>query len=245
MPSDASAAVEAGARIALVEDDDVLRDDILVPGLRACGHQVEGFRSPRELYRRLLAASFDVAVLDVGLPGEDGLSVARHLRTGSPIGIVMLTGRSRRDERLRALGEAADAWLSKPVEVEIIAATIGSLLRRMRMPLAPAVLRPSSRWHLSANGWHLHGPSGEGVELTRAERLLLETLAAAAGEPVPRERLTAALGGDDHDFDPHRIEMVVHRLRRKVAERFGTALPLRSVRGHGYVLLDSENEAPE
>lgn len=231
------------ARVAVLEDDEALRDHILMPGLAANGYEVETFGQAADLYRRLLVATFDVAVIDIGLPDEDGLSVARHLHAGSPLGIVMLTGRGRADEHVRALREAADAWLAKPVEVEVVAATIGSLLRRMRMqPAASEPASPASapRWRLAAQGWRLKAPSSGSVALNRAERGVLECLFAANGEPVPRERLIAALGESRYEFDPHRLDMLVHRLRRKVAENTGETLPLRSVRGRGYVLVDCE-----
>jgi DNA-binding response OmpR family regulator len=226
------------ARIAVLEDDQTLREDILVPGLAANGYAAEGFGHPADLYRRMLRAAFDVAVIDVGLPDEGGLSVARHLRAGSSLGIVMLTGRERASEQVRALGEAADAWLAKPVEVAVVAATIGSLLRRMRLP---AVQPSARRWQLITQGWRLAAPCGRDVALNRAERGVLERLFAAGGEPVSREQLIAALGESSDGFDPHRLDMLVHRLRRKVVENTGETLPLRSVRGRGYVLVGDED----
>lgn len=238
---------ERRARVAVLEDDGALRDDILVPGLVANGYEVEGFGHPVDLYRRMLAVSFDVVVLDLLLPDEDGLSVARHLRASSPLGIVMLTGRGSTAERVQALGETADAWLSKPVEVEIVAATLGSLLRRMRMQAQvrarPERLAPA-RWRLVAQGWRLCAPSNQEITLNRAERSVLECLFASIGEAVPREHLVAALGENRYEFDPHRIDMLIHRLRRKTVERLGQPLPLRSVRGHGYVLVDSDGASP-
>ncbi len=237
--------MESGARVALVEDDDALRDDILVPGLRASGYDAEGFRSPIELYRRMLVVAFDVVVLDVGLPDEDGLSVARHLRSSSPLGIIMLTGRGQAADRVQALGEAADAWLAKPVEVEVVAATISSLLRRMRMPQAASPVAEAEhsalRWRLLAQGWRLAAPSGREVALNRSERAVLECLFAGDGEPVSRERLIEALGESHDEFDPHRIDMLIHRLRRKSVEQLDEELPLRSVRGRGYVLVDHDD----
>lgn len=227
-------------RIAVLEDDDLLREDILVPGLAAFGFEVEGFAHPAALYRRLLLTAFEVVVLDVGLPGEDGLSVARHLRTGLPVGIVMLTGCGDRGAQLRALGESADAWLEKPVDVPVVAATIASLLRRMRPRRADGAAAAGAsapEWRLAADGWRLFAPSGRDVALSRSERGFLRCLLAAGGEPVPREHLAAELGEDVHEFDPHRIEMLVHRLRRKVADQIGESLPLRTVRNRGYVLV--------
>jgi DNA-binding response OmpR family regulator len=215
----------------------------LIPGLSARGFEVEGFAHPTGLYRRLLVVSFDVVVLDIGLPEEHGLSVARQLRAGSPIGIVVLTGRGDRAEQLRGLDEAADAWLTKPVDMAIVAATIGSLLRRVSMvdtglpaDSATDAIVMAAQWRLSAGGWKLLAPSGRAIDLSRSERCILQRLFAAGGEPVPREVLIDELGEPVDSFDPHRLEMLIHRLRRKVADGLGEVLPLRSVRGLGYVL---------
>jgi len=112
----------------------------------------------------------------------------------------------------------------------------------MQHPAQPAGPR---RWRLGAEGWRLHAPSDRSVALSRSERRLLERLFAADGEPVSREQLIADLGESRHEFDPHRIEMLVHRLRRKVAAELGEPLPLRSVRGSGYVLIAKDVEPPE
>ena len=80
-------------RVAVLEDDCRLREDVLVPGLLSFGFEAVGIGRAAELYRRMLAVRFDLAVLDLGLPDEDGLSVARHLRRCSQIGIVVLTPR--------------------------------------------------------------------------------------------------------------------------------------------------------
>lgn len=243
MDEPGSAGNAVRARVAVIEDDDILRDEILVPGLAASGYEAEGFGRPVDLYRRMLSTSFDVVVLDVGLPDEDGLSVARYLRAHSSLGIVMLTGHRHLGDRVKSLGEAADAWLSKPIEVEVVAATIRSLLRRMHMPATTSPKPPredapaEASWRLMAQGWRLVAPSGREIALNRAERSVLERLFGANGEAVPREMLIDALGESRDEFDPHRIDMLVHRLRRKVSEQVGEELPLRSVRGRGYVLL--------
>lgn len=224
------------ARVAVLEDDAALRDDILLPCLAAHGFEAEGFTRSGELYRRMLVAPFDVVLLDVGLPDEDGLSVARHLRTISPIGIAVLSGRGDARERIRGLGEAVDIWLSKPVDVGIVAASLASLVRRMRMAASPSAAEAVGGWRLEAGGWRLHAGSGRAVELSRSERCVLQRLFAANGEPVSRDALIIELGESLDTFDAHRLEMLVHRMRRKVAEALGEPLPLRSVRGRGYVL---------
>lgn len=221
--------------VAVLEDDDALREDILVDGLCRAGFVAEGFACSAALYRALLERAFDVVVLDIGLPDEDGLSVARHLRQHLSIGIVVLTGHGDPRERVQGLTEAVDVWLPKPADVEVLAATVTSLLRRMGMAAAAGDNRRAA-WRLADKGWRLLAPSGQGVDLAAAERSLLECLFATAGEPVARNCLIEALGADPATFDPHRLEMLVHRLRGKVAQGCGEALPLRSVRGVGYVL---------
>lgn len=237
MAEGGNAHAAAFARIAVLEDDEALRHDILLPGLVRHGFEAEGFARSGELYRRMLVEPFDAVLLDVGLPDEDGLSVARHLRTSSPIGIAVLSGRGDARERIRGLGEAVDIWLSKPVDVDVVAASLASLVRRMRMAVAPPAAALARGWYLDAGGWRLHAPSGRTVELSRSERCVLQRLFAAGGEPVSRDALIVELGESLDTFDAHRLEMLVHRMRRKVAGEAGTDLPLRAVRGVGYVLV--------
>lgn len=229
------------ARVVVVEDDAEYRDNILVPGLTDFGFSIVGVPSAEALYRHILGNTCDLVVLDVGLPNEDGFSAAAHLRSalGMKVGIVMLTGRVGGDDRVRGLDGGADAYLAKPVEMEVLAATLHSLMRRMRAGVAPSEalsLNASNEavWRLESDGWCVRTPTGKSVALTLAERRILSRLVASAGEPVQRDALIADLTDDVDSFDPHRLEMIVHRLRRKVEDRTGEVLPLRAVRGAGY-----------
>ncbi|HEY4293197.1 response regulator transcription factor [Luteibacter sp.] len=229
---------DARARIALLEDDIELRDQILLPGLADFGFDVHGFGRAAELYAAMLGNSFDIVVLDVGLPDEDGFSVTRRLRGLSPIGIVMLTGRDGVPDRVRGLSEGADAYLSKPVQAELLAATLRSLQRRLHMQAggsSPSL--PAGQWSLDAGGWCLIAPGGVMVALTQAERRVIGLLLEKPAEPVSRELIIAALTANVHDFDPHRLETIVHRLRKKVSDGTGEALPVRAVHGVGYVMI--------
>ncbi len=227
-------------KLAVLEDDDILRDEILVPDLTRSGFEVEGFGTSAAMYRRMIGNAFQLLVLDIGLRDEDGFEVARHLRSTLPIGIVSLTGRAGRDDRLRGLDEGIDAWLVKPVDIDVLVATLNSLARRLRLYESsndPAPLIPVN-WRIPEGSWSLHAPSGESVLLNLQERRVLMRLLATPGQPATREQLIGDLAGLGRDFDPHRLEMLVHRLRRKVEERLGEALPLRTVRGCGYVMLN-------
>ncbi|WP_430391245.1 response regulator transcription factor [Dyella sp. 20L07] len=230
-------------QVAVLEDDATLREDILLPSLRDYGFQVTGAGTAKDLYRQMLGQRFDIAVLDIALPDESGVTVAQHLRElSSDIGIVMLTGNSGRRDHLRALQAGADVYLAKPVDVEVLAVTLHNLNRRIVAPTTslaqphPTVSTPQP-WHLDTDGWCLVSPLGVVLALTAPERTLLNALIAAGGKPVEREALIAELCSDVYDFDPHRLEMLVYRLRRKATDATAESLPLLTLRGSGYLFV--------
>lgn len=221
-------------RVALLEDDAVLRDRILLPGLANFGFAMVGMETASELRDHMRAGAFDIVVLDVGLPDADGFTLARHLREESPgMGIVMLTGRGETCDRVRGLSQGADAYLAKPVEIDLLAATLHSLARRLRGATTSATAKG---WHLDENGWCLVSPGGGTVALTKTERRLVERLTVSRGQLVARDVLIAAMTSNVYDFDPHRLDSMIYRLRRKVADGCGEAFPLQAVHGEGYVL---------
>lgn len=225
--------------VGVLEDDAQLREGIIIPGLRYFGFQVVGAGTAAELYRHMLTKRFDMVVLDIGLPDESGLSVVKHLREISTLGIVMLTGNTGMDDHINALTRGADAFLNKPVNVEVLAATLHSVARRLSnvnevgSPSAP--VSGLGRWRLDTDDWCLVTPSGQVLPLTAPERCILRILMAMRGEAVSREKLIGALTSDIYEFDPHRLEMMVHRLRRKAQDVAGHPLPLLTSRGQGYL----------
>ena len=236
-------------RVAVVSADATTRDGLLAPGLRQAGFDVEAFGDDTALYRRALARRFDILVLDIDLPDEDGLGIAAHMREADPrIGIVMVAGTGAHAEHLRALRGGADAYLAKPPDLDLLMACLRSLARRMDAavggpPLQDASGHPLSRnapadWRLASDGWSMTTPTGQRLALTVPERTVLLLLDAHRGRPVTRERLIATLTHDAAGFDPHRLEALVHRIRRKAgaASPDAVPLPLLSVRGTGYVL---------
>jgi len=224
-------------RILLLEDDAELRERILLPGLAEHGFVVLGVATASALYQSLKTDPPDIVVLDLHLPDADGFSVAQAVRALLPqIGIIVLTGYGGLDDQLRGLSQGADAYLVKPTRVELLAANIRSLARRLRGRALPVA---TARWQFDAHPWGMVSPSGRTVPLSRTEQRLVARLAAVLGQLVSREQLIAAVTDDVHDYDPHRIESLVHRLRRKVVGQCGEALPLTAVHGKGYVLQDS------
>ncbi len=226
-------------RVGVLEDDAQLREGIVIPGLRYFGFEVTGAGTAAELYRHMLTRRFDMVVLDIGLPDESGLSVVKHLREVSNLGIVMLTGNTGKDDHITALTRGADAFLNKPVNIEVLAATLHSVARRLAAGSAgvhvSVPVGGTGRWRLDTDDWCLVTPAGHALPLTAPERCILRILMAVRGEPVSRERLISALTSDIYEFDPHRLEMMVHRLRRKAQEAAGQPLPLLTSRGQGYL----------
>ncbi|GAB3093443.1 response regulator transcription factor [Lysobacter terrae] len=230
-----------GLRILLLEDDVDLREQVLLPGLTDYGFSVSGVSSAAALYDRLNTEVPDIVVLDLGLPDADGFSVGQAVRALLPhIGIIMLTGYVEMAHQLRGLNHGADAYLMKPVQLDLLAANLRSLARRLRGRAAPVA---AQRWNFDAGDWCLTSPNGRSVALSKTEQRVMSRLSNALGQLVTREQLVAAVTDDVHDYDPHRIESLVHRLRRKVATQCGEPLPLMAVHGKGYVLSDIYREA--
>ncbi|HVJ38166.1 MAG TPA: response regulator transcription factor [Stenotrophomonas sp.] len=234
-----------GLRVAVVEDDAELAT-LIVDELHLVGARAQALPSAEALYRQLLAHAFDLVVLDVGLPGEDGYAVAAHLRAAAPqVGIVMLTGRAAGTDMARGLLQGADLYLVKPLDMPLLTAALASVWRRLEPPVpmdapAPTAANALGQWQLSADAWTLHAPDARALSLSAPERAVLVELFARRGEPVSRAALIAAISPKASTaFDPHRLEVLVHRLRARVESVCGRKLPLRAVRGTGYLLAES------
>lgn len=128
-------------RVFLVEDTDDLREEIVF-GLNALGLEVSGFADANALYRAMAVKPCNIVVIDVGLPGEDGFSIAAHLRDNHALGIVFLTARAALDDRLHGLGLGADNYLVKPIDVRELAATLFALGRRLPVGMAKPQAAP-------------------------------------------------------------------------------------------------------
>lgn len=222
------------SRLAIVEDDEELREKIMVPALRAAGFDAIGLASALQLYRVWAGSPFDLVLLDVGLPDDDGVEIAKHLRgLSSLLGIVMYTGHGRTADRVRGLRAGVDAYLVKPADMDEVIETLRNVQER-RGSQEPS-LPNCGGWSQDRQGWSLSTPSGVAVMLNQAERQIMRILTATPNEPVSREALIANLTSDADGFDPHRLEMLIYRLRRKCLEKSGVTLPLQAVRGVGYL----------
>lgn len=231
----------AGRNVALVEDEPVLREELAFQ-LRHRGLEVETFDSAAAFYRFTATRPCAVAVLDIGLPGEDGLAMARHLREhDAQMGIVFLTARQLREDRLEGLSAGADAYLVKPVDIDELVLVLGRLLARQE-PTGSGASHAGRRlgdgpgsWRLETATAALQAPDGCGLRLTLGEMQLLAAVMRKAGLPCSPSEIGRALGLLPDEWSRHRIEVIVSRLRQKVVRETGLELPLRTVRGQGYL----------
>jgi two-component system, OmpR family, response regulator len=221
-------------RILIVEDDDLVADAI-AGGLRKSDFLVDRAASAEAALAALATDHFDLAVVDVGLPGADGLSFVGTLRsTGRHLPILILTARDALDVKVEAFDIGADDFLMKPFEQAELAARCRALIRR-------ANLQTSGRLSLGRIGIDIQGRSvhidSQSVELTGREWLILECLALNAGRIVSKDRLQQAITTWDQALTPNAVEVYVSRVRAKL----GDAAVIRTVRGLGYRLDEQLN----
>ncbi len=213
-------------RIAIVEDD-ADQSASMAEYLTMQGYNVWTAESAAGFYRELVTHPVDVVLLDIGLPEEDGLSIARHVKeTG--IGIIIVSARSHLDDRLTGLDSGADIYLTKPVDLRELVAHIEALWRRLAADNdkpATAASGGHSSWYLLREERRLLTPDREWVDLTPNEFAFMECLVDGGGE-VSRHDVAAVLSNEPSNFSFHRIDVLISRLRKKVESHTTHALPL-------------------
>jgi DNA-binding response OmpR family regulator len=226
----------SGPVVYLVDDDADLREEIVL-GLSRLGLDVHGFHSAGALYRAYAAKPPDVVILDIGLDGEDGLSIATHLRASRSVGIIMATARGSIDDRVHGLSTGADAYLVKPVDIRELAATVRAVNQRLTRSNGPAAPAAAVRWALEEGGWVLADGMGHRLRLTTSEHHFLTRLFAERGKTVARRAIVEAMGGDVYEFNYAHLDTIASRLRRR-AEKSNMLIPLHAIRGEGFAFTD-------
>ncbi|HVL85326.1 MAG TPA: response regulator transcription factor [Pseudonocardia sp.] len=217
-------------RVLLVEDDARIRQ-ALAMALADAGCDVVGAASGEEALHRLGTTEVDVVLLDLMLPGIDGLDVCRRLRAEGDLPIIIVSARTDSDEVIEGLEAGADDYVTKPVVAGELAARIRALIRRRR-PATAAVLRLGDVEVRPDEGVVCR--DGEEVHLTRTEFRLLVELAAAAGRVVTREELLQRVWGYDYFADTRLLDVHIRRLRRKIERDPDDPTVVLTVRGTGY-----------
>ncbi|KAF0231430.1 MAG: two-component system OmpR family phosphate regulon response regulator [Beijerinckiaceae bacterium] len=222
--------------ILIVDDDDRIRT-LLYRFLTENGYRVTTADNAREARARMEGLVFDLLVLDVMMPGESGIELARAVRQTSAVPILMLTARAEIDDRIIGLQTGADDYLTKPFDPRELLLRISSILRRAALPPpGPTEAEPET---VKFGPFVFHLQRGElrqdeeHIRITEREREMLRVLASGLGETLPRE----ALAEHGSASNERTIDVQINRLRRKIEVDPGNPLYLQTVRGIGYKLV--------
>tara|TARA_R110002167_G_scaffold69313_1_gene195339 strand:+ start:964 stop:1653 length:690 start_codon:yes stop_codon:yes gene_type:complete len=227
--------VEAAIRLLLVEDEQRLSETV-ARGLARVGFAVDTVGTADEARAAVATSRYDVAVLDLGLPDEDGLSVLRDLRRdGDSTPVLILTARDGLDDRVEGLNAGADDYLLKPFAMTELVARLKALLRRPTGALGVVLEVGNIRFDTV----HREVTIAEAtVGLSRRELTLLENLMRRAGRVVPKDHLEDRIYGFDDEVSSNTLEVLVHRLRKKLQDSSASGL-IHTVRGVGYLLSET------
>lgn len=227
------------SRILLVDDDPAIRE-LICGYLARFSINTRGVGDGLEMRRALAEEAFDLVVLDLMLPGEDGLSLCRSLRRDSGIPILMLTAQCEPADRIIGLELGADDYMAKPFEPRELVARIQSVLRRTQDGRVPQ--RKAPRTSVSFDGWkldgvlhQLHSPAGVMVPLSNAEVRLLWVFIEQPRQVLSREQLLDATRGRAIEAFDRSIDLQVSRLRSKLGDDPRAPQLIKTVRGEGYL----------
>jgi two-component system phosphate regulon response regulator OmpR len=220
------------AHILVVDDDDRIRD-LLKRFLAREGYRVTTAPNAEAARRLMDTMAFDLAILDVMMPGEDGLSLLSGIRQGASreTPVLLLTARGEASDRIDGLKRGADDYLPKPFEPEELALRCAAILRRSHKEEPPEEVEMSGLVFNAARGELKSGD--ERIRLTDAELQLLTALAARAGEPISREELARITSAGME----RSVDVQVTRLRRKIEPNPKEPIHIQTVRGIGYRLM--------
>jgi len=226
--------------ILLVDDDREIRS-LLGEYLDANGFRTHGAADGTSMWRILDSVRIDLIVLDLTLPGEDGLTLCRNLRARSSLPVIMLTARGDPLDRILGLEMGADDYMPKPFEPRELLARIRNVLRRTQA-LPPNLELPSAKrlrfagWTLDLTARHLLSPQNTVVMLSGAEFRLLRIFLERPNRVLNRDQLLNLIHGRDADPFDRSIDLQVSRLRQKLGEDAKAPALLKTVRNEGYVL---------
>jgi two-component system OmpR family response regulator len=225
----------------LIVDDDAETRSLLQQYLQKQGYRVTSAADGKALRGALLTARPDLIVLDLMLPGEDGLQLCRDLRTRSNLPVIMLTARGEETDRIVGLEMGADDYLAKPFNPRELLARIKSVLRRARS--LPENLEPDAAksfhfagWTLDADTRNLTAPDDVVVPLSGTEFKLLRVFLAHPNRVLSRDQLIELMISRDAGPFDRAIDVQVSRLRQRLRDDAREPRIIKTVRGEGYVL---------
>lgn len=234
---------EAKYHLLVVDDEPVTRNNFR-DYFEAAGFFVTDSEDGKNIYRFVAENDVDLVLLDINLPGEDGLSIARELRRTSNIGIILVTGRNEDIDRVVGLEIGADDYVTKPVNPRELLARVKSTLWRMDQK-QPAKreephktngnIKEFSKWHLDLDKQQLRDLEGNPLSLTDAEYKILSYFAHHPGVVLSRDKLTNQINGSrGENFSSRTVDVLVGRLRKKLETEESEQMLIETIRGKGY-----------
>jgi len=223
-----------------VLDDEVDITQLLANYLPAHGFRVSQVHDGDALTELMERDPADLVLLDLGLPGDDGFSIARRLRARWQIGVIIVTGRGDAVDKVVGLEVGADDYVTKPFDLRELVARIKAVLRRLLAhPVTPSTgsSLQFAGWRLDVQARSLRNPQGTDVALTSGEFDLLSTFARHPGRVLSRDFLLEHTRGREAAPFDRTIDVQVGRLRRKLQAQQSDTEIIKSVRGAGYILV--------
>jgi DNA-binding response OmpR family regulator len=233
----------------LIVDDDIRICRLLSRILTAEGYAVETVENGQAMWRALRTRTFDLVILDLRLSGgEDGLALARRLRTESDMPLIMLTGRSEQIDKIVGLEIGADDYVTKPFDRHELIARIRSLLRRSQLrngaPNGSDRVKSQIKfagWTLDLGRRQLRAPGGEKIELTGFEFQLLSVLAQKPGRLLSRDQILELVASRHWNPSDRSIDVHIGKLRRKLRDDPRNPGLIKTVRGIGYMFAPPDD----
>lgn len=217
-------------RLLIVEDNRNLADEV-VRLLRRQAYAVDTAHDAETVLEAMDPKAYDLLIVDLGLPGVGGIELIRHLRTrGCQAPILILTAQDAVSQRVAGLDAGADDYVTKPFEVEELEARIRALLRRRAAPLTQQIDYGPLTFLTTRRQFQLNGAP---LTLAAREHAVLEVLLRTAGATVSKETLLEAAYSQDDEVNPAAIEVIIHRLRKRLD---GQSVTIATLRGLGYIL---------
>lgn len=217
-------------RLLLVEDDDILGDG-LVAGLSMEGYSVDWIIDGKLADEALKNTTYEVIILDLGLPKMDGLTVLKNLRSSkNQTPVLILTAKDTISERVTGLDNGADDFVAKPFDLAEVCARLRALIRRQEGRAQPLLEHQDLVLDIAA---HAVFYQQQLVDLSQREFAILHFLLLSLGKVVPRLRLEESLYPWDSEIESNAIEVHIHHLRKKLGNKL-----IRTVRGVGYIIDD-------
>ena len=239
------------AHIIVVDDEAEIRT-MLSDYLTHAGFDVSVAAGGEEMRHAMAERPAELVILDITMPGEDGLTIARQLRAQSDIGIVMLTAAGGVVDRIVGLEMGADDYIPKPVDLRELLARVRAVLRRVKsgapapragdepQPASPTARVPFGRCQLDLDAHRLYDPDNEEIPITSMEFDLLKAFADNPNRVLSRDRLLDLAHNKDWEPFDRSIDIRIARLRRKIEADPAKPQVLKTVRGAGYIFVPGE-----